>query len=219
MNFVRNALVPVLLGGIAGMIGARLGRDRSPTTIHEAHSHEGPTAVRSRRAYESPISRRVPLRLIPSQDARVARADHVTSAAREVAPEPSTRRSLPRLSNEEVTSEQRRTIQRLEESHFAEPPDPRWAFEAQRGLSATLTQATAEVGANIEATSCRSQTCIVSLQWPTYRAALTSMESVLHRVYEPNCARTMILPRPERPDDPYQGKVFFDCARSRREEQ
>jgi len=93
--------------------------------------------------------------------------------------------------------------------HLSEPRNHDWAVASETALRADLQD---NRGVRIGDVSCRSETCIVTLEWPDYRTAFSSYRSLLTHHYSVNCRRRMGVPPPNDPGAPYEAELFFDCA-------
>ena len=93
--------------------------------------------------------------------------------------------------------------------HLSEPRNHDWAVASETALRADLQD---NRGVRVGDVSCRSETCVVTLEWPDYRTAFSSYRSLLTHRYSVNCRRRMGVPPPDDPGAPYEAELFFDCA-------
>jgi hypothetical protein len=97
--------------------------------------------------------------------------------------------------------------------HRAQPVDPTWAPAAAQSIRQELAELEARQAFSVFEVDCRSDSCIATMEWPTYRDAAATYAELVHHYYEEvNCLRRLILPEPEDKDAPFQATLVFDCA-------
>lgn len=97
-----------------------------------------------------------------------------------------------------------------------EPVAASWAEKTASVLREGLAQLAADAGGfSVVEAECRSTSCLVTVQWPSFAAAEHGWHSILHERYETACGREMLLPRPKDPALPYRATAIFDCTASR----
>ena len=76
-------------------------------------------------------------------------------------------------------------------------------------------RAIADLGASNPQVDCRTTTCAIDLEWPSYDAAVQSYSKVLHADLKVNCAREVTLPEPTDRATSYRATVMLNCEDSR----
>ena len=102
-------------------------------------------------------------------------------------------------------------------AHDAEPVNAKWSAAVTPGFQADFAKFSSDVGFAVGATDCRSTSCTVEVEWPTFGEAATSYDQVVNQPFTNNCAVHIILPEPSKGagDQPYKGKYLFrDCEPS-----
>jgi hypothetical protein len=100
-------------------------------------------------------------------------------------------------------------------AHAEQPRDPRWARRATSALSSELAEADAAAGYRV--VDCRTSSCVATLEYPDFDTARDSYANALHRKYEVNCTRTVVLGEPQSAGAPFRVDVLFDCGNERPE--
>lgn len=96
-----------------------------------------------------------------------------------------------------------------------EPVDASWSSATTKLFEEDVSMLGATEQFELVRTQCRTNTCSVTVQWDDYRGALDHYASLLHRDYKVSCTREVVLPEPDRREEPYQATVLFDCTRLR----
>lgn len=89
--------------------------------------------------------------------------------------------------------------------------DPAWARQAQRGFSDTLQAATETRNFEVASLDCHATICVARLEWPSYGAAISGAESVLHLHYPLGCDRDAFTLPPDDPSSRYEMELVFRC--------
>ena len=95
--------------------------------------------------------------------------------------------------------------------HDAEPVDPKWAAQVGPMFDADFKQLSSDLGIAAGAPDCRSKTCTVAVEWPTYGDAVDGYGELLHHEYGVNCQKFIVLPNP--PDGKAADQVASYSAR------
>jgi hypothetical protein len=93
--------------------------------------------------------------------------------------------------------------------HRQQRVDPAFSEHATAAFGTHLAKLSDELGFAVVGTDCRSASCEVSIEWPTYDQAMANRR----RIKEPdmlNCSLNTLLPTPDRADQPYVARVLFD---------
>jgi hypothetical protein len=106
--------------------------------------------------------------------------------------------------------EMREERERMVEYHHEQAVFPDFASDATPRLNEALTAVAAEAHFEVVDTDCRTNSCLATLVWDDYQAAMASMKKTLVVVDGVNCSVGTILPPPEDPTAPYESNVFFD---------
>jgi len=104
--------------------------------------------------------------------------------------------------------------ERLDE-HQREAVDTVWAPEAEGKMLAALSDMAPQLHATDVSVDCKTTTCVASLQWPDYGAALRAGQQLA--VSKPGvlCGKWIEFPPPDDPSQPYRGSVIYDCVPDR----
>jgi hypothetical protein len=98
--------------------------------------------------------------------------------------------------------------------HRGAAKDPRWAPAAETSLLADV-RAIADLGASNPQVDCRTTTCAIDLEWPSYDAAVQSYSKVLQADLKVNCVREVTLPEPGDRAAAYRATVMLNCEETR----
>ncbi len=93
----------------------------------------------------------------------------------------------------------------------AEPVDPAWAPTAARRFENQLTTVAEIMRGRLNNVHCATTLCTATVEWSSYAQAKETHASLLHAVYEPNCAVQLLLPEPADQAAAYQATAVFDC--------
>ena len=108
--------------------------------------------------------------------------------------------------------EESRFAKRLEE-HRLESIDPIWARETKASLEGDVsTQYITQLkNMRLLEVDCRSRSCLMKLEWPSYKTAMGSIKGVLREPFSTNCGRYAFLPPPPDPNAAFQTTIIFYC--------
>jgi len=92
--------------------------------------------------------------------------------------------------------------------------DSNWAPTAENNFQQDLSDMANDSNFTLVDTDCRSKSCSVTVEFPTYSKATENFSNLLHHDYKTNCARQTLLPEPDRSlgEAPYQATFIFDCS-------
>lgn len=96
--------------------------------------------------------------------------------------------------------------------HLRHPIELAWASNATQQLEhdlATIAQRSRFQPVDV---SCRTDSCVVRLEWTNYRDAVANYRAVMLADYQMNCARSTSLRPPANPNSPYQVQFLFACS-------
>lgn len=108
--------------------------------------------------------------------------------------------------------------QRLEQ-HAREPIDRTWAGAAEASFSNDLASFGREAGFDVTKVECATNTCTARIAWTDFSAAQNAHGAILHYHFAKNCARSLAMEPADRPGDPYEMTVLFDCSEFRAAQQ
>jgi hypothetical protein len=108
------------------------------------------------------------------------------------------------------------TAERYRRDHEAQDVDAEWAESAAASFRLDLERR-AEARGRLEALECRTTSCAVTLEWPTYGEAHAEFMRLVEGQYALNCATRMSVPPPadDAMEQPYRAVLYFDCAEVR----
>lgn len=99
-------------------------------------------------------------------------------------------------------------------THAAQPMDHSWASSAAESFRADLHGLRKESRAKVVNVDCRTNSCVATLEWPSFHDAKSGFSALLHALYKVNCVRTITLPDPPDPSKPYSGTaIFLKCQK------
>jgi hypothetical protein len=212
--FSARPLGFTLAGAAAGVIAALVASARSdkPATgathaqVTEVQRAETPSAPRTPAAAAAPDLSRLMERL----DALERRTGD--------APDPGQERGA--SSRQALEAEERAYLAQIRarlRAHEAEQADPGWASETSTALTGAMEAfaASRKHGSKLHAIDCRSTSCVATMEFPSYSAAMTHFTGYVTSPFGMQCHQTAELP--EQPEDataPYTFKVlFYGCPR------
>lgn len=99
--------------------------------------------------------------------------------------------------------------------HAREGRDPSWAAPAEQGLYSGLAAIESANPFETLNVSCKMSTCKARIRWPNRQAAVAGFPDVLHKAFEPNCGRAILIPDVADDTIPVEVDVDFDCEESR----
>ncbi len=205
-----RTIVPALAGIVAGVISSVIvhhqpaAANGPPAASPTAAAREPATTNWS--AVASPSSGPLTLRLgaIEQKLARMTSKDDDAPSGRpdEIARHEQSRRLLASFD------------ERLEK-HERALTDAAWSKTASASLGsamAAIAQRNHSQG-ELKAVDCRTDSCLATLEFPSFDAARDGYGDFVTAFYEVNCGRTSILAPPDHPDAPYTVKVIFESCR------
>ncbi len=101
------------------------------------------------------------------------------------------------------------------DAHAGAPTDASWAPRVEAGFQDDLTSLGDDAGFRVATTNCRTTTCIATVDFEGYDAAVAGHAALLHHDYAANCAREVVLPEPAERSGRYTATVLYDCANLR----
>jgi hypothetical protein len=205
----RRALtlaLPVLAGLVAG-VGSSLAL---PPRAAPAAAAPAPTeeAAPSPRGAPRSAAHTAQVALPPAVDARL---EALERKAAEAAPAPQAPED-----HEAQRQRAREAYEAVLDQHTRAPVDPVWAEPTSATLGAAMGTLGASAGGNavVKGVDCRTDSCVATLEFPSYTAARTSYAAYVSEMYEVNCARQVMLDTPEDPESPFSVQVLFmGCKR------
>ena len=104
-------------------------------------------------------------------------------------------------------------------SHRQEHKDSAWSGEFEGAIGRSLSTLSSAHGFSTTAIDCRTESCVATIEWPTYADAMLQWKAVLLGTSDVPCARMLLLPDdPSGADDSarrYSHDVLFTrCART-----
>ena len=126
----------------------------------------------------------------------------------------STQTSEPQQTVEESGAAHVEEHKRAVAEHLGAAKDPGWAPGAEASLLADVL-AIPELGASNPRVDCRTTTCAIDLEWPTYDAAVQSYGKVLQANLKVSCGREVTLPEPADRTVAYRATVMLHCEDAR----
>ncbi|MEQ9499925.1 MAG: hypothetical protein RIT81_23815 [Deltaproteobacteria bacterium] len=139
-----------------------------------------------------------------------ARIEALETAPPEVAPEPDLVEAAP-FDPEVALAEAREGHSDALHRHAETPFEASWAEPAAAGLREELGRIAEDRAFTVAEVDCRSRSCVVTLDWPTYDGVMEDAGAVLHRTTLP-CANEAFVPPPDDPAAPYRTEILFDCG-------
>lgn len=206
-----KTILPVAAGLIAGAL-ASLAVSKAGTAAR-AEVHETDLSPRITGQSVEPHTATAPTKpdvRIGDLERRIAELEAATAAPAE-APPPSGDDPTPESPEEQRAAVERAFTQALE-AHRQEPLDPTWARSTAQAFQDDLASFPRESEITVLDVQCRSSTCTASFEWPTYEKARSTFSSVLHKSYQANCTRNIMLPEPAEPEKAYRATAIFDCS-------
>lgn len=108
----------------------------------------------------------------------------------------------------------RSRVGRALQAHRAEPTDPLWSDSAESGLREQLASISDGSPAQLVDVDCRSSSCVSTLEWRNYSAAVRDYRRYLMQPYVINCRRSISVPPPEDPSAQYRAHLIMNCDRT-----
>jgi hypothetical protein len=210
-GFLKHVL-PVLAGLVAGAASPLLLSARPAVT--PAHGAENVAPALSPAAAAAPR----PAEAAPAGDEQLRRrVAELERTARERAPEET--RQAPRSPDPaEREEENRKAMDAYKgqiQEHRSAPVDSAWSPAASRSLGAELAAVGPQGGAGrVQDVDCRTDSCLASIEFPSFEKAQVEMPTYLQASYSVNCMRTVMLEEPKDPAAPYTMEMVFQgCHR------
>jgi len=101
-------------------------------------------------------------------------------------------------------------FQRLTKRHAEQPVDPSWAPQTEQELRSNYESICRLRGIKLISIECRTNSCAITLEWPSYRIAGTNYREIaLHHPGALNCATEIVLPSPWKVDGGYRSTLFL----------
>jgi hypothetical protein len=150
------------------------------------------------------------LSALEAANARLVAAGNAASSSASASAPRAAEQDLP---PRETPAEQRGEQEALLAAHAVEPLDPRWArttgAELQRGLDALKSPGEMKV----TELTCRSQTCLARLSWPSMAAAYGVRRDVLTLLsIDLPCERRLYLGEEGQGHDAFEGTLMLSCS-------
>ena len=105
-------------------------------------------------------------------------------------------------------------LRSAERAHEVEPVNRSWAYQMeQRVMNASdALRASRELSYEITGLSCRSETCLLDVTWPSYEIARREYSEIAISLRVP-CGRTVLIPTPEdrSRENEYATRVVLHC--------
>jgi hypothetical protein len=96
------------------------------------------------------------------------------------------------------------------EAHEVAPFDAQWSQQARSSFERDLAEALGDQGVDISV-DCRTESCLASVGFASYRDATASFSTLLQHSYGLNCERTVAMPPPDDPGGSYDAEILFVC--------
>jgi hypothetical protein len=212
----RSVILPAVVGVAAGvvtsLIASRLlSRPPDKSAAVEADHERGETAER--------VATIVGLGKLAQLETRVNAIESDNGRRTDAAVSPAVAPAVaPSEDNEEES--RRHHIERHERRISGvrnEPLDARWAERTQPLLRSGLDGLAGKNGFRVKDVVCRNESCLGVVEWKSYAEAVKAYTSILHGLYEANCAREVILPPPSDSSASYEATFVFGCAEWKRD--
>lgn len=116
------------------------------------------------------------------------------------------------LMMEKRVAELREQQRRFLEAHAREEESPQFESTWTRRLSERLGRMAKDEGFRVAKVSCRSRTCIATLEWSDFARAAQGYAPILHQ--SAPCHTSTFLEPPEDPSEPYLHLVLYSECRS-----
>jgi hypothetical protein len=206
------AVPGVAAGVVAGIAAARLAA-REPERPMQSSAAVSSPARPVRPSVQSELTLRTP-RFDPIRPDPTDAAERDPDAALNLERSPNDDRRNP-PSAEQIQADLTQKTQARLEAHAREWRDPAWATGTEQAIRDGLAEAADAGGTQLVSVECKTTSCVVTMHWPTYADARMRYHSVADTNFGRACGTWIYLPPPERPDDPYEGKLILDCTESR----
>jgi hypothetical protein len=211
IGFLKHVL-PVIAGLAAGAASPFLLSARPAVT--PAHGAEQVTPALSPAA--AATSRPAEATHAGDEQLRRRVAD-LERASRERAPE-ETRAAPPPPDPADREEQNRKDLNAFKghiQEHRSAPVDSGWSPAASKSLGAELSAIAPQEGAGrVQEVDCRTDSCLASIEFPSYEKARAEMPTYLQAAYSVNCMRTVMLEEPNDPAAPYTMEMVFQgCHR------
>lgn len=119
----------------------------------------------------------------------------------------------PRASAEQAIQEYDQ-FDALVAEHLGHPVSPAWASSATQRLNRDLVVIAERARFRLADVLCRTDSCVVRIEWQNYRDAAANFRTVMLGDYQMRCARSVSLRPPVDAALPYQAQFIFDCSES-----
>lgn len=97
-------------------------------------------------------------------------------------------------------------------AHSRDWRDAGWASAAEASLSKTYSEIPGSH--KVRTVDCRTSSCVVEVEWPSFSEATAGYRSLLAAPTEPNCESKILL-RPSGEEGVYSERLVLDCAGAR----
>ena len=94
--------------------------------------------------------------------------------------------------------------------HREETVDSDWSSRTRAAFEEDI-EAAVDGAADAIEVECRSESCLASVQFPSFHDATGAFTSLLQYSYRSNCATSVAAPEPEDPSEPYATSILFHC--------
>lgn len=210
-----SAVIAGLIAGFLGAIAAGAMRDarQQPVSI-PARAQSG---MGQRSSVESvPVARdfeaRGRIANLTSRLDSLERSTHDASIGTQRR-QPHSPTEYPRASAERATQEYDQFDVLIAE-HLGRPINPAWAASATQRLNHDLAVIGGRTRYRLADVLCRTDSCVVRVEWANYRDAVTNFRAIMLGDYQMRCERSVSLRPPADAALPYQAQFLFDCSES-----
>src|SRR5262249_41481942 len=125
---------------------------------------------------------------------------------------------IPTASPEAAQREYADFADRLGE-HARDARDPGWAPRAARVGGGGGGGLAGPPGFRPTGGGCRMSSCVATVEWPTFGAAMMNYRRLVSNPVEINCRRTSAMEPPADDAQPYQAHILYRCEHARAEGQ
>jgi hypothetical protein len=190
--------VVIIVAFVSGLLGALVVTHRTPPPARAAEvDAETPTVTAD--AMRAPLA---------------ALAAATAAAAREPQPQPD--RQLPAPSNDREDDAHADRAHELVvhasliETHLSAARDTAWASDHEAKLKASYAGLAAQAGFELRQVDCRTHTCVLDLEFPSFAAARAGVQDLVLR-QDVVCGKRVTLPDGGDPNGRLVAQVFVDC--------
>jgi hypothetical protein len=210
MKRLLHRLLPLCVGLLAGVVGAKLVVHRAETSLSvRSDEQREPTRTALTAAFDSGRVATLEARLAAMEGDKGARDARPSPAAdavpfRSRSPEERDRHTAAIYSNH---------LQRIEE-HQAAARDEVWATPMEARVANSFKAIPPEMKLSYEGTDCRTSSCEVKFSWPSRSSAEGDLRTVVTTLAITGCGREIALPPTKGGDEPTRGSLLLTCPRS-----